>query len=330
MAANLWSRIATRILLRLGEVKARDFAPLRRGLAKLPWKRFVPNDRALRVEATTSHCRLFHTGALAETVELAIADCVGKLPARRKQPAAEDEQTTRVFLRGRDDTFMTSVDSSGELLHRRGWRLQAGRAPLRETLAAGVLALCEYDPTRPLVDPMCGSGTLAIEAASVARKLAPGAGRAFAFETWPTHDAAVWEKLCEAQPAPAAHAPIFAFDRDGRAVETARNNAARANLVDAIHFAVIPFAQAEVNAEPGLVVGNPPYGHRLGERRHATLLARDLGETLNARFRGWRAGILCPDPAFVSTVARGVRRQPVATHVLRNGGLRVLLAIWEL
>jgi putative N6-adenine-specific DNA methylase len=328
MTANLWSRIATRILLRLGEVKARDFAPLRRGLAKLRWKRFVPRDRALRVEAATSHCRLFHTGALAETVELAIADCVGKLPARKKELAGEDGQTTRVFLRGQDDTFLASVDSSGELLHRRGWRLEAGHAPLRETLAAGVLALCEYDPTRPLVDPMCGSGTLAIEAAGVARALAPGAGRAFAFETWPAHDAAAWERLRKAQPTPPAHAPIFAFDRDGRAVETARKNALRANLADAIQFAVVPLAEAKVDAEPGLVVANPPYGHRLGERRQATLLARELGETLKARFRGWRAGILCPDPAFVSTVAKGARRQPVATHILRNGGLRVVLAIW--
>jgi putative N6-adenine-specific DNA methylase len=329
MAANLASRIATRIIVRLGEVGARDFAPLRRGLAKLPWKDFVPPGRAIRVEASTNRCRLFHTGALADTVMLAIGDCVGKLPSR--DDGTEGEPTTRVLLRGQDDHFMASVDSSGDLLHRRGWRLEAGRAPLRETLAAGVLALCEYDPTRPLVDPMCGSGTFVIEAASIARGLAPGALRAFAFEKWPVHDAGAWRAMRDAEGrACAAHAPIFAFDRDGRAIETARKNAERANLVDAIRFAVVSLAQVEVEGDPGLLVVNPPYGHRLGRPGQAMQLARKLGEALRARFRGWRAGILCPDPTFVAAVTKSAHRQPLAMHPLRNGGLRVVLAIWAL
>ena len=320
MAANLSSRIATRILLRLGEVKARDFAPLRRSLAKFPWANVVPNDRPVRVDVSTTHCRLFHTGALAETVELAIGDCVGKLPVREKGAAADDEQVTRVLLRGQDDRFMASVDSSGELLHRRGWRLEAGRAPLRETLAAGVLALCEYDPSRPRVDPMCGSGTFVIEAAGLARKRQPGAGRSFAFERWPSHDAEAWRQLREAAQVPVPlHAPIFGFDRDPRAIEAAQKNAERANLVDAVQLRVLPFDRAEVEGEPGLVVFNPPYGHRLGERRQVMQVARKLGEGLATRFRGWRVGILCPDPAFVATLAKGARRQPIATHALRNG-----------
>jgi putative N6-adenine-specific DNA methylase len=349
MAANLHSRIATRILLRMGEVRARDFAPLRRGLAKLPWKSFVAPDRALRVEAATSHCRLYHTGALADTVELAIRDRVGKLPHFQPRPAQRGEvasrseagegpdeapgaePSTRVLLRGQDDRFTASIDSSGELLHRRGWRLEAGRAPLRETLAAGVLALCDYDPSRPLLDPMCGSGTLVIEAASFAQKLPPGAGRAFAFETWPAHHTRSWNELRAATPVPPpSHGVIFAFDRDRRAIETARKNAVRASLADAIRFAVVPWSQAEVDAEPGLLVCNPPYGHRLGERRQSTQLARCLGERLRACFRGWRAGILCPDPAFVAIVSKSVRKQPLASHPLRNGGLRVVLAIWDL
>jgi len=172
---NLWSRIATRVLLRLGEVRARDFAPLRRGLAKLPWPSFIPRDRPLRVDVSTRHCRLFHTGALAETAVLAIEDCVGSLPVRDRQEQGasehEDDGSTRVLLRGQDDRFLASVDASGALLHRRGWRREAGPAPLRETLAAGILALCEHDAGEPLADPMCGSGTLAIEAAARARGL---------------------------------------------------------------------------------------------------------------------------------------------------------------
>jgi putative N6-adenine-specific DNA methylase len=331
MAANLHSHIATRILLRLGEVKARDFAPLRRALAKLPWSALVPTDRPVRVDVSTSHCRLFHTGALAETVELAVTDCVGKLPVRDKGAAADDEHATRILLRGQDDVFTASVDSSGELLHRRGWRLEAGRAPLRETLAAGILALCEYDAKRPLVDLMCGSGTFVVEAASLARQRAPGIGRAFAFERWPSHDPEAWMALRETAPAAQpASATILGFDRDRRAIEIARANAERAQLADAIQFAALPFDQAKVDCEPGLIVMNPPYGHRLGDRRHAMQVARKIGDELAARFRGWRAGVLCPDPAFVATLGKGARRQPLASHALRNGGLRVMLAIWAL
>jgi putative N6-adenine-specific DNA methylase len=332
MAANLHSRIATRIVLRMGEVKARDFAPLRRSLAKLRWPSYLPRDRALRIDVSTSHCRLYHTGALAETVELAIADCVGKLPKREKQPEpAEDDDCTRVLLRGQDDRFTASIDSSGALLHRRGWRLEAGRAPLRETLAAGLLALCEYDPALPLVDPMCGAGTIAIEAATLARKMAPGLARPFAFQRWPIHDASLWQALRDSAVAlSSAPAPILAMDRDTRAVDTARRNAERANVQDDVRFAAAAFGDGEIPTQAGLLVINPPYGHRLGDHGQANRLAREMGKTAAARYRGWRMGVLCPNPAFVAAVAAGARRTPAKTHALRNGGLRVLLAIWIL
>jgi putative N6-adenine-specific DNA methylase len=334
MAANLHSRIATRILLRMGEDKARDFAPLRRSLAKLPWPSFVPSDRALRIDVSTGHCRLYHTGALAETVELAIADRVGDLPKREKlSESHDDEDCTRILLRGQDDYFTASIDSSGALLHRRGWRLEAGRAPLRETLAAGVLALCEYDPALPLVDPMCGAGTIAIEAAAMARRIPPGLGRAFAFERWPAHEAETWQRLRESvRDSPVEHAPavIIASDRDASAVEVARRNAARAQVANDVRFTVAEFGHDEIPTSPGLLVLNPPYGHRLGGRGQALRLGRGIGQTLHAHYRGWRAGILCPDPQFIAAVAGGVRRQPAKTHVLRNGGLRVHLAVWVL
>jgi putative N6-adenine-specific DNA methylase len=332
MDANLHSRIATRIILRMGEVKARDFAPLRRSLAKLPWQNYVPRDRALRIDVSTSHCRLYHTGALAETVELAIADRVGKLPKREKQAEpSEDEDCTRILLRGQDDRFTASVDTSGALLHRRGWRLEAGRAPLRETLAAGLLALCEYDPALPFVDPMCGAGTIAIEAAAMARKMAPGLARPFAFEHWPAHDASAWKALRDSAVAlPNAPALILALDRDARAVDTARHNAERANVQNDVRFAEAAFGEGEIPTQTGLLVVNPPYGHRLGDKGQAQRLALALGKTLAMRYRGWRAGVLCPNPAFVAAVAAGTRRAPSKTHALRNGGLRVHLAIWLL
>lgn len=329
MAANLYSRIATRIVVRLGEVKARDFAPFRRGLGKLPWASFVPAGRALRIDASVTHCRLFHTGALAEQIELAVADAVGKLPARTKQPDGEaDDDCTRILLRGQDDRFVVSLDSSGALLHRRGWRLEAGRAPLRETLAAGVLALCGYDPAQPFVDPMCGAGTIAIEAAAMAARIPPGCNRSFAFERWPMHDTDVWLKMRASElSAPAPDALVVGLDRDAKAVEIARRNAERAGV--RVDFAVAAFGEGNVPSGAGLVVLNPPYGHRLGDRKHALRLGRAIGQTLRLRFVGWRAGVLCGDPQFAAAVAAGARQKPLSTVALRNGGLRVLLAQWR-
>lgn len=336
MAANLWSRIATRVVLRMGQAKARDFAPLRRALAKLRWQDVIPVDRPLRIDVSTSHCRLYHTGALAETLELAIGDRVGKLPVREKKTDADansdDDDCTRVLVRGHDDCFTASVDASGALLHRRGWRVEAGRAPLRETLAAGMLALAGYDPTQPLVDPMCGSGTIAIEAAALARGHAPGLGRGFAFERWPICDSASWQRLRDGARESSGRlvAALIASDRDARAIAIAQRNAERAGLADAVSFVQASFGKGEVPDQPGLVILNPPYGHRLGDRGQALRMGRGIGEVLGKRHQGWRAAVLCPNDAFVAAVAAGARRKPNQTYALRNGGLRVILALWSL
>jgi putative N6-adenine-specific DNA methylase len=337
MAANLHSRIATRIVARLGEVKAREFAPLRRGFAKLPWPSFIAPDRPLRMDVTTHHCRLYHTGALADTVRLAIEDRVGKLAV--PAPAGEDSEEsvlpqTRILVRGQDDVFTVSVDSSGALLHQRGWRLEAGRAPLRETLAAGILSLAGYDPSSPLVDPMCGSGTFAIEAAAMARRIAPGLGRDFALVHWPVVESGRWQKVLAAAAEgrrEGAPSSVVASDRDPEAVAMAKRNAARAGVEGDIRFAVAELGSCEVPTSPGLVILNPPYGRRLGWRQQVLRLGKDIGRTLASRFAGgWRAAVLCPDEAFVSAVAAGLRSKPAATHPLRNGGLRVTLAIWSI
>jgi putative N6-adenine-specific DNA methylase len=335
MAANLHLRIASRVLVRLGQVKARDFAPLRRQLAKLPWQRFLPRDRPLRVDVSTSRCRLYHTKALAETLELAVRDSLGALPPRPLRSDDDDQATdelSRVLLRGEEDHFTVSVDASGALLHRRGWRLETGRAPLRETLAAGVLALCGYDPQFPFLDPMCGSGTIVLEACAVALHAAPGLHRSFALQAWPCFDASTWARLrAQAEAAQVAAPPsvLLGADRDPAAVDIARRNAERARFEPHVRLDVARFA-AEPPAGPGgLVVINPPYGRRLGQRPDALRLGRDIGRILAAGYRDWRVGVLCPDAAFAKAIVAGLRRSPVATHALRNGGLRVDLLVFD-
>ena len=334
MAANLHLRIASRVVLRLGQVKARDFAPLRRKLAELSWRHFLPKDRPLRVDVSTSHCRLYHTKALAETLELAVSDRLGRLPARSDSRQDDDEsgELSRVLVRGENDEFTISVDSSGDLLHRRGWRLETGRAPLRETLAAGILSLCDYDPALPFFDPMCGSGTIALEACALALGKAPGLHRSFAFEKWPGLDAAAWAALrARAQSAQGTAPPalILGADRNPSAIDIARRNAERAGLAAHLRFSVADFGSAPAPAPAGLMVINPPYGHRLGEGGHVARLGRDMGRILHSQYPGWRIGVLGMDAAFGQALTAGLRRPVKATHALRNGGLRVTLLIFE-
>jgi putative N6-adenine-specific DNA methylase len=348
MAANLYLRIASRVVLRLGQVKARDFAPLRRKLAELPWKHFLPTDRPLRVDVSTSHCRLYHTKALAEALELAVRDRVGggglcpPKPERGKvwkpsqgfhgQENDEVGEISRVLMRGENDEFTISVDSSGDLLHRRGWRLETGRAPLRETLAAGILGLCDYDPALPFFDPMCGSGTIALEACALALHKAPGLHRSFAFEKWPCLDAEVWTALrthAQSSQGTAPPALIVGADRNPSAIDIARRNAERAGMAAHLQFSVADFGSAPAPAPAGLMVINPPYGRRLGAGGHVARLGRDLGRILHAQYPGWRLGVLGMDAAFGQALTAGLRRPVKATHALRNGGLRVTLLIFE-
>jgi putative N6-adenine-specific DNA methylase len=357
MAANLRLRVATRVLVRVGQANAREFSKLRRLVAKLPWERWVPREPrpAVRLQVSASRCRLYHTGAVAETLLAGMGDRLKATLVAAKGRAADDDgndgppgaaaaDEIRVLARGVEDVWTLSVDSSGELLHRRGWRTEAGAAPLRETLAAGVLALAGYDPARPLLDPMCGAGTIALEAAAWARGQAPGAERRFAFERWPGFDAERWARLRETAPgtagAPSApSAPILAWDRDAKAIERVRANAARAGLADALVLAVArlggtpdvdpPEVLAQLRAATGgatgLVVVNPPYGKRLGSPGQAARLVRTLGRTLRVAFPGWRAAVLLPDARWAS--ALGLTE--VTSHPLRNGGLRVHLLVGQ-
>jgi putative N6-adenine-specific DNA methylase len=342
--ANLWSRTVTRVLARVGNVDAREFGKLRRGLARLPWAAFVPAGATIAVRASASKCRLYHTGAIAESVLLGLGDAVRDVSAAAKTSPKETDRdeddgdpsnaprapTTTIYVRGVGDKFTFSVDASGELLHRRGARTEVGAAPLRETLAAGVLALAEWTPAEALCDPMCGAGTIPIEAGLRALDRAPGLERAFATSRWPLFvERPELERalLEEARARAATSAPsgltITGSDRDPKLVESARRNAARAGVEALVTFTCADLADARAPAATGLVVVNPPYGRRLGDPRRIDRAYRDLGRTLRARFAGWRAAVLVP--ARTPPTAPGL---PVtARFPLTNGGLRVALVV---
>lgn len=351
--ANLQLRTASRVLLRVGELRALRFDELRRKAALLPWRRFAGAGGSgagvrLLVSATAHRCRLIHSGALAERVALAVMDAAGpavqgvltdgserSIEKTDERPADLDGEDAaagalRVLVRGESDRFVLSVDTSGALLHRRGYRLDAAPAPLRETLAAALLLRLGWTGAAPLCDPTCGSGTILIEAALLAMRRAPGRLRRFAFQDWPGYDERLWQRLLDeaaAMERPLPTGRIFGADLDPRMAEAARENARRAGLdeeqvriavADVSRSSLPPAAAPAATGEAGLVLSNPPYGRRL-EGPGLVRVYRGLGRFAASR-PGWRLGILTTSPALAAKAGR-VR----AAHRLRNGGLQVHL-----
>ncbi len=257
--ANLGLRIASRVLVRAAEFHAGHFADLEKRTAALPWPKLLPQGCAVRVEAVCYRSRLYHENAVAERIEKILAHQIGA------RPATGEEIGHLVLARIVANECVLSIDSSGELLHKRGYRQQLTKASLRETLAAAAIAFSGWDRKTALLDPFCGSGTIAIEAAMLARKMVPGRHRKFAFMDWPDFDADLWRKiLAETDKKIISKCPpIFASDRDAGAIEIAKSNAERAGVLANIEISKRAIKSVETPPGPLYVVTNPPYGHRL-------------------------------------------------------------------
>ncbi len=314
--ANLWLRSAARILVRLGEVRARDFPTLYKRLLRLPWGRFIKPGMPVQIQVSCHRSRLSHSGRVAETVRDAIGKALGK--------GCEAGSGQRVLVRLEDDLCQVSVDSSGELLHRRGYRKAKVAAPLRENLAAGCLLALGYDGSAPLVDAMCGSGTFAIEAALIALQRAPGAGRQFAFMRWPKYRPGLWQQLLQQagqQDLAACPAPIIAVDNNPKAVAASEQNLAAAGLQGMVQFYCQPMQQLRPVAASGLLIANPPYGERLGRTAALQALYREIGTLYGQTFAGWQGALVCPDAELVR-----MTRVPFEARLkFANGGIRVAL-----
>jgi putative N6-adenine-specific DNA methylase len=288
-AANVWLRTASRIVVRAARFRAASFAELERRAAELDVSPWIGPGTEPTFRVTSHGSRLYHTAAIAERLGRVLGGGTGR-----------SGQTQMVVVRVARDVVTLSVDSSGEHLHRRGWRLAPAKAPLRETLAAAMVLASGWDGATPFVDPLCGSGTVAIEAALLAAGRAPGAARGFAFEGWPSFQPGTWasvrEDVRQAEVAAAGRPQplILAADRDEGAVRTATENAARAGVGAAIEVRASPLAAtlAALPSPPGWLVTNPPYGARVGG---ADL--RDLYATLG-RATGWHIGLLAADTAL--------------------------------
>jgi putative N6-adenine-specific DNA methylase len=294
--ANLWLRGAGRVLVRVGAFRAPHLAQLDRRARRLDWGAVIREGTRVRVDATCERSRIWHAGAAAERIAGAISAGAGAEVA----PEAE----LRVLVRIVDDLCTVSLDTSGEPLHRRGAKLAVGKAPLRETLAALFLRACGYRGGEPVVDPMCGSGTIVIEAAEIACGLAPGRARSFAFERLAEFDAAAFAAMRGGEERRETGLRFRGMDRDAGAVEASRQNAARAGVAGVTAFAQQAISALEPPGGPrGLVLVNPPYGARIGERDALRALYGTLGKVLAERFGGWRVGVVTSEPVLAAATA---------------------------
>lgn len=319
---NLHLRTANRILLRLGTFRTTAFADLRKKASQLSWGTYLNKHQPVSIRVTCHKSKLYHSDAVAERVAGAISDHLGKEVAVEKFDDQTENPPQLILVRLSNDQCTISLDTSGALLHRRGYRQALAKAPLRETLAAGLVLASGWDRSSPLLDPFCGSGTIPIEAALLAAHIAPGKNRRFAFMNWKNYDSRLWGELKQeaVKNENMASIPlIFGSDRDAGACEMAQSNLERAGVTGAVQISCRVISSIEPPPVPGWIVTNPPYGVRVNSSRDLRNLYAQIGNVLRATCPGWRVGILCSDDQLINQV-----KMPISQRVnLINGGLSV-------
>lgn len=295
--ANLESRIASRVLWQIGAGRYRSEEDVYKGVAGLDWNRLFDPDRTIRVNVSAIASPLKSLDFTTLRIKDAVCDKFRTQTGRRPSvDTASPDVRIHAFLDA--ERYTLYLDTSGEPLFKRGVRRAGGETPLRENLAAGILMLTGWTPDQPLLDPMCGSGSLLIEAVQIARRIPPGHLRSFAFEKLHGFDAGIWARLREAATSAIdvhAKPAIFGSDLYGDAVEMARENLAAAGLADTVALKQANVLEISAPAAAGVLVTNPPYGIRMGEQDELAALYPQLGSVLKKKFSGWRAYIFTGD-----------------------------------
>lgn len=331
--ANLNLRTASRIVVRVDEFHADTFHELERRAMRIRWDQYLSPGARAQFRVTCKKSRLYHSDAVAQRFLEAVARQVKGVVMRAATKESTDEGDTETddsapaqlfTVRLNHDNCVVSVDSSGALLHRRGYRQAIGKAPLRETLAAAMLIGSGWDGRSPLIDPMCGSGVIAIEAAMIARRIAPGIGRTFAFQEWPNHDKALWDGIREKaqnQRNSALIGAILASDRDDGVGKFTESNAMRAGVLEDIQIETKPISAISLPESPGWIVTNPPYGVRVGDRGALRNLYAQLGNVVREKAKGYVMALLSSDSMLESQLKLELEE----VFRTRNGGIPVRL-----
>lgn len=315
--ANLQIRGATRVLAVVDQFKTQHLNSLGQHARQTPWQTLFHPGTPVKVEATCRKSRIYHDGAAAERVSDAIA--------RTALAEITDDADITVRVRIDHDEVTLSLDTSGEPLHKRGYKEAVAKAPLRETLASLVLREMGYDGRAPLLDPMCGSGTFVIEAAQLAAGLAPGRGRGFAFERLANFDRDAFMALRNRPPHARSDTVCLGFDRDPGAIRMSTENAERADVSDRTQFAQSALKDlARPEGAPGWVVTNPPYGARIGDKSAVFSVYKTFGEVMRERFSGWRAALITTDDKMAK--ATGLAFEQISAPI-DHGGLKIRLYV---
>lgn len=313
--ANLWVRGASRVLARIASFKTLHLNSLAAFARDIPWGDVLNSEHSFRVDVSCSKSRIYHSGAAVERIEKAISDTLGIFPS--------SDAAIKIMGRIDHDICTLSIDTSGALLHKRGYKAAVGKAPMRENMAALFLQQCGYQGTEPVFDPMCGSGTFVIEAAEIAARLNPGRSRHFSFEKLATFDSQAWEKMRDVKRQSEAGLNFYGSDRDNGAVKMSTENAVRAGVDTLTEFKQQVISDmVPPTPTPGLVILNPPYGGRIGDKNKLRPLYQTLGKVLKSHFSGWRVGLVTADKSLAQSTA--LPFLPLKTPI-QHGGLRVNL-----
>lgn len=290
---NMWLRVGDRVRIIVGEFKAYTFDELFERTKALPWEEFLPVDAAFPVSGKSVKSKLFSVPDCQAIVKKAIVERLNSA-YKRTGFLSESGPLFKLEVSILKDQVTLTIDSSGQGLHKRGYRMAQGDAPLKETMAAALVKLSKWSPNRPFVDPFCGSGTIAIEAAMIGQNLAPGYNRSFLSEEWPWMKADVWDRVREEVEDVAKYdlaLDIRGFDVDHNIISVAQRNAMEAGFTDLISFEQRDVRDLRLEGQNGVLIANPPYGERLGEVEEAEDIAGVLGEIMK-QYPSWSVYIL--------------------------------------
>lgn len=326
--ANLWLRTASRVLVQLAVFPCNSPEELYTGVHAVDWPSLITPAMTMAVDCSLRDSALTHSGFVALKTKDAIVDRIRQACGSRPNVDTSTPDV-RVNVHLFKNVCTLSLDSSGDALDRRGYRLERNEAPLRETLAAALIALTGWNGDVPLADPMCGSGTIPVEAAMVAARMPPGLQRTFGFQKWLDYDAALWRKLVREAEHGTRRLPvglITGYDQDSRALVLAARNAAKAGFEGQLHFFHAELEAFRPEGDRGVVIINPPYGKRLGEEDELKELYCRIGDILKQRCRGWTGYVLTGNLELAKYIGLKASRR----FVLFNGPIECRLLKYEL
>lgn len=326
--ANLWLRTASRVLVQLAQFPCSTPSELYAEVYEIPWQDLITPDMTLAVDCSLRDSAMTHSGFVALKTKDAVVDRIREACGSRPNVDTASPDV-RINIHLHKNICTLSLDSSGDSLDRRGYRLERNEAPLRETLAAAVVALTGWDGSVALADPMCGSGTIPVEAALLAARTPPGLHRPFGFQRWRDFDCGLWDSICKDAEAGIRRIPtglITGYDLDSRALQLARRNSAKAGLEGQIHFFHAAMQEFRPEGDKGIVILNPPYGKRLGDEDDLRELYCQIGDMMKKQCRGWTGYVLTGNLELAKYIGLKASRR----YVLYNGAIECRLLKYDI